>query len=132
MQYNIGDSVSIRRIATEADIVKFAEISGDYNDIHFDEKEAKKASFRGVIMHGLFCLSMISFLIGMKIPGNGAILLDETLKYMAPVYIGDEITATVTVIEIINNDKMIVEFKCTNQSNKLVLKGQSTVKQAKE
>lgn len=130
MQYEVGDSASIKRIATKADIKQFAEISGDYNDIHFDKNIAQKASFRGVIMHGLFCLSMVSFLIGMKIPGNGAILLDETLRYMAPVYIGDEITATVTVVEIINEHKMIVEFKCVNQFEKLVLKGLSTVKLA--
>lgn len=129
MQWNIGDKASVKRVATKEDINEIARISGDYNPIHFNEKKAIQSCFDGIVMHGLFCLGMISQLIGMVLPGEGAILMDEELKYLAPVYVGDTIEATVEIVEINHyNGKMQIAFHCKNQHGKYVMKGRTMVK----
>ncbi|MBR5129119.1 MAG: MaoC family dehydratase [Firmicutes bacterium] len=129
MQWKIGDKASIKRLATKEDINMIAKISGDYNPIHFNEKAAIQSCFEGIVMHGLFCLGMISQLIGMELPGEGAILMDEELRYTAPVYVGDTIEATVEIVEINHyNGKMKIAFSCKNQHGKYVMKGSTMVK----
>lgn len=129
MNLKIGDKVSMKRIATEDVVIKFAEISGDNNPVHLSEEYASKTIFGSRIAHGLFCLGMVSNLIGMQLPGEGSILVNESVKYRKPVYINDEIETTVEVTDFIyEKNKVIMSISCVNQKGEVVLDGVTEVK----
>jgi len=126
----IGQSASFTKRITESDINAFAEISGDFNPIHVDEEAAKKSVFGRRIAHGMLSASFISAVLGMYLPGEGTIYLGQNLKFLKPVDIGDEITAKVTVAEVVNEDKGIYKLstQCFNQKEEMVIDGEATVK----
>ena len=126
----IGQSASFTKRITENDINAFAEISGDFNPIHVDEEAAKKSMFGRKIAPGMLPASFISAVLGMYLPGEGTIYLSQNLQFLKPVDIGDEITAKVTVAEVINPDKGIyrLETACVNQKDELVIDGDAVVK----
>ena len=126
----IGQSASFTKRITENDINAFAEISGDFNPIHVDEDAAKKSVFGRRIAHGMLSASFISAVLGMYLPGEGTIYLGQNLKFLKPVDIGDEITAKVTVAEVVNEDKGIYKLstQCFNQKEEMVIDGEATVK----
>ena len=117
------------RTITEADIIEFADVSGDHNPVHLDEEYAAQSMFGGRIAHGLLAASMISAVLGTKLPGPGSVYLGQTLKFLAPVRIGDTIEASVEVIAV-RKDKHILTLRtdCVNQDGTLVLTGEATVK----
>lgn len=125
----IGVRASRSRTITEEDIDLFAHVSTDKNPIHIDEKYAALTSFGGRVAHGIMVASMISAVLGNDLPGHGSIYLGQTLKFLAPVRIGDTITVTVEVISL-REDKHIVTLRtdCTNQEGTLVLTGEATIK----
>lgn len=128
-KWKVGDSAEISKVVTEESINQFAEISGDYNAIHVDKDYAESSIFGNRIAHGLFCLSMISYLIGMELPGDGAIFLNEALTYKAPACLGDEIKTTVRVAEInYEKQRMLLEIICENQNGTVCLDGTTLVK----
>ncbi len=128
-EYRVGERASFSRTITEADIVNFAGVTGDYNPVHLDEKYAKGTLFKGRIAHGLLSASLIGSVLGNKLPGAGCIYLKQELIFLAPVRIGDTITAEVEVLEISRADrKMSLNTKCSNQNGKVVLKGQAMVR----
>jgi 3-hydroxybutyryl-CoA dehydratase len=86
---------------TSADVVRFATLSGDHNPIHLSEHFARKTRFGGRIAHGLYTASLISAVLGMYLPGPGAVYLSQTLNFRAPVRIGDVVTVIVQVKELI-------------------------------
>jgi 3-hydroxybutyryl-CoA dehydratase len=104
----------------------FARISGDTNPVHLDEKYAAKTQFGKRIAHGLLISSYISAVLGTILPGPGSIYLSQTVSFKRPVYLGDEITATVTVTNI-RPDKPIVTLKttCANQNRIVVIDGEA-------
>jgi len=106
-----GMHESFTKTVTEADVVKFGEISGDVNPVHFDEEFARKTVFRGRIVHGVLCVSFISTVLGMKMPGPGTIFMSNNTRFTAPVRIGDTVTATCTVREVVQ-EKRRVTFDC--------------------
>lgn len=108
-QMYIGQSASMSKTVTEADIILFAGITGDFNPAHIDEEYAKNSMFKGRIAHGMLSAGFISAALAMKLPGPGCIYLNQSMKFKAPVRIGDTVTATVTVTEI-NIDKKIVKL----------------------
>lgn len=126
----IGQTASFAKTVTEADISSFAGVSGDFNPIHIDEQEAQKSIFGRRIAHGMLSASFISTVIGMYLPGRGTIYLSQSLQFVGPVFIGDTITAQVTVAEIINENKGIYKLKtqCINQEGKPVIDGEAVVK----
>lgn len=126
----IGQSASFTKKITENDINAFAEVSGDFNPIHVDEEAAKKSVFGRRIAHGMLSASFISAVLGMYLPGEGTIYLGQNLKFLKPVDVGDEITAKVTVAEIVNADKGIYKLstQCFNQKDEMVIDGEATVK----
>ena len=128
MKFKVGDSASVTRTITQADIENFAELSGDRNAIHLDQEYATQTRFGGRIAHGLLTSSLISAVIGNQLPGLGSIYLGQTLQFTAPVFPGDTIVARATVISI-REDKPIVKLEtiCTNQRNEVVIKGEATV-----
>src|ERR1700692_3227764 len=116
MAYTIDDlkpgmSESFTKTVSERDIVLFGEVSGDVNPVHFDEEFAKKTPFKGRIAHGCLTASYISTVLGMKMPGPGTIFMSLTTRFKAPVRIGDTVTATCTVREVVP-DKRRVVFDC--------------------
>lgn len=95
-----GLKAEYRKTLTETDIVLFAGITGDNNPMHIDEEYAAASRFGGRIAHGMLSASLISTVIGTRLPGPGAIYMGQNLKFLKPVRIGDTVTATVTVLEI--------------------------------
>ncbi|HIE24444.1 MAG TPA: MaoC family dehydratase [Anaerolineales bacterium] len=124
----IGDSASIRKSFSDADVRKFAKISSDKNPIHLDEAYAEKTPFKRRLVHGMLTAGLISAVLGTELPGEGSIYLSQSLKFCAPVFIGDKITATVTVIKV-REDKPIItlETVCKNQDEKVVLEGEAVL-----
>lgn len=98
-QIEVGQSESIERTVTQDDIQKFAEVSGDDNPVHLDEEFAKTTMFKGIIAHGMLSAGYISAAIGTKLPGYGCIYVGQSLKFRAPVKVGDTVVTTVTVTE---------------------------------
>ena len=129
----IGTHAALSRTITEDDILLFALVSGDHNPIHLDAEYAEKSLFGKRIAHGFLIGSLISAVLGNDMPGPGSIYLGQTLKFLAPIHIGDTVTVTVKVIAI-REDKRIITLHtdCTNQHGTLVLSGEATVKYAKE
>ena len=103
-----GMSESYARTVTEEDIQKFGEVSGDFNPVHFDDAYAKTTIFRGRIAHGLLTAGYISTVLGTKLPGAGSIFMGATIRFKAPVRIGDLVTATCTVREVISEKKRVI------------------------
>ncbi|HSE73514.1 MAG TPA: MaoC family dehydratase, partial [Dongiaceae bacterium] len=92
-----GMSAIFTKTVTEADIVLYAGISGDTNPVHLDQEFAKGTMFKGRIAHGMLTAAFVSAVLGTKLPGPGSIYLSQSLKFKAPVRIGDTVRARVTV-----------------------------------
>ena len=125
---NIGDSASVSKTITETDVDLFAGITGDLNPAHVNEVASSQTMFKGRIAHGMLSAGLISAVLGMYLPGPGTIYLGQELKFTKPVRIGDTITATATIIEMIVEKNIIkLETICTNQNGEVVTKGVATV-----
>lgn len=124
---DIGFKTTHMKTITEADIVMFAGVSGDFNPIHVCEEYAKKTFFGGRIAHGVIPVSLLSAAMA-KLPGL-VILLSHSNRFLKPVRIGDTITAIAEVIDT-RRDKGIVTLKntCTNQNGEIVVEGETTVR----
>src|SRR5690348_18507587 len=109
---SVGMRESYRKEVKSSDVVGFAEISGDRNPIHLSEHFAAKTSFGGRIAHGLYTASLISAVLGTRLPGPGAIYVSQTLNFRAPVKIGDTVEVTVTVAELIA-ERQRARLTCT-------------------
>ena len=127
-ELKVGDSAEWSRTVTEDDIKLFAEATGDFNPVHLDQSYAEKTFFKGRIAHGLLSLGYISTVLGNILPGHGTIYLSQEVKFLAPVRIGDTITARVEVMEL-TPEKNRVKFKttCFNQEGKIVVDGAAWV-----
>lgn len=126
-QIQLGDSDSFTKTITETDVVLFGGISGDLNPAHFDEVSASASPFKARIAHGALVSGLISTVLGTKLPGNGTIYLRQDSHFIKPVYFGDTITATVTVVEKTEKKRVILETICRNQQDEIVIQGQATV-----
>ena len=124
---DVGSKVTHTKTVTEADINRFAEVSGDFNPVHVREEFAKKTFFGGRIAHGVLSLGLISAAMT-TLPGL-VIFLSATDKFLAPVRIGDTVTATGEVIGV-RKDKGIVTLKtsCTNQNGETIVEGEWAVR----
>ena len=123
-ELKVGDSAKISKTITETDIENFARVTGDFNPIHLDQAYAEKTIFKGRIAHGLLSVGLLSSILGNILPGHGTIYLSQEVRFLAPVRIGDTITARVEVMEILP-EKNRVKFKttCMNQDGKIVVEG---------
>ena len=128
MNLNIGDTFSKSREVTDELIRQFAEVSGDYNPIHLDEEFAKTTRFGRRIAHGMLGGAFISAVLGYEFSVRKIIYLSQTLKFVAPVFIGDTVTAKAT-IKSIRQDKPIitVETICENQAGETLIKGEAVL-----
>jgi phosphate acetyltransferase len=127
-ELTIGQSARQCRTLCEEDIAAFAAVSGDVNPTHLDADYADHTLFHGVVAHGMWGAALISKLLGTSLPGPGTIYLEQTLRFLKPVRIGDELRITATVISK-DDAKKRVELNCEikNQTGALVLCGVATV-----
>lgn len=132
-QIREGDTARFSKTITQNDICTFGRLTGDLNPVHSDEEFARNTIFGRTIAHGMLTGGLISAVIGMALPGPGAVYLSQTLKFVSPVYPGDTITAEVEVIERIEGKKRIrLRTTCFNQIGKAVLEGEALVMPRKE
>jgi 3-hydroxybutyryl-CoA dehydratase len=124
----VGDSASFTKTVTETDIILYAGITGDLNPAHINAEAAKEGMFGQRIAHGMLSAGFISCVLGMYLPGPGTIYLGQELKFTNPVYIGDTVTATATVVERIEEkNRLVLDTIVTNQNGDVVIKGKATV-----
>ena len=123
----IGMTRYVRKIITDQDIEKFAEISTDHNPVHLDDEYARDTIFEGRIAHGMLTAGLVSAVIGEQLPGHGTIYMSQNLKFLAPVRPGDLVHAEVKVIDMVI-DKRRVKLDCRCEVNgKNVLVGEAMV-----
>lgn len=128
MKFQVGDTASYTQTLSEAHVALFIGAVGDTNPLHVDAEYAQKSRFGARIAQGILVAGLISTTIGTKLPGPGAIYLGQSLRFLKPTYLGDTITATVTV-RAIRPDKPILSLEtvCTNQKGERVIEGEATV-----
>jgi 3-hydroxybutyryl-CoA dehydratase len=124
---SVGQEASMSRVVTEADIVAYAALSGDYNPVHLDPEYASKTIFKERIAHGILSAGYISALFGMKLPGPGAIYISQSLNFKGPVKIDDRVESLVRLVELIP-DKRRAKFDCVcTVGGKAVLTGEAVL-----
>jgi len=127
-ELSIGDQASFSKTISETDIYLYAGITGDFNPAHINEAYAQTTAFKTRIAHGMLIAGFISNLLGTRLPGPGTIYMSQDLKFLAPVAIGDTITATVEVIDILTEKKRVrLKTTCMNQKGTIVLDGEALV-----
>ena len=125
---SLGMTEAYPKTVKSSDVVGFAEITGDRNPIHLSEHFAARTPFKGRIAHGLYTASLISAVIGTRLPGPGAIYISQTLRFLAPVKIGDTVDAIVEVVEL-NEAKQRARLSCQCKvGSDVVLEGEAVVK----
>ena len=128
MMIAVGMTASRSKTITDDDIRTFARVSGDHNPVHLDDDYAATTQFGRRIAHGLLTASLISTTLADDLPGPGTVYLSQALNFKAPVFIGDEITATVEVIQYRERSRVTtLHTTCTNQEGMLVLDGEAVV-----
>ena len=125
--YKVGDLAEFTKVFSEEDVILFAGITGDGNPVHTSKEFAAKTRFKERIAHGLLTAGTISAAIGMKLPGPGCLYLSQTLEFKAPVFLGDEITARVEIVEVISRNRLRMKTRCFNQDNVLVIDGEAII-----
>ena len=126
--FKIGMKAHTSKTITETDVILFAGVSTDINPVHLDEEAAKKGIFGKRVAHGILVSGLISAVLGNKLPGPGSIYMGQELKFLAPVYIGDTITAEVEIIDLVPEKCRIkLNTVCTNQDGKVVISGTALI-----
>jgi len=124
----VGQRASLTRTISDADITAFAALTGDHNPLHLDEAFAAQSRFGRRVAHGLLCAGLISAVLGTKLPGPGAIYLQQTLRFLRPVFPGDTITATVEVTACADGRRTAtLRTTCTDAAGRHVLDGEALV-----
>ncbi|MFV0437070.1 MAG: MaoC family dehydratase [Desulfopila sp.] len=127
-EINLGDVAQFSKTVTEADVILFSGITGDLNPAHIDETYAAGTFFKTRIAHGMLSAGFVSAVLGMRLPGPGTIYLQQTLEFLAPVQIGNTVTARAEVIEKIDAKKRVrLKTTCTDQKGTVVLTGEALV-----
>ncbi len=124
---SVGMSSSYSQTITDADIKRFAGISGDHNPIHVDENYASESRYGKRLAHGLMTASFFSALFGTKLPGPGCVYVSQTLNFKRPVYIDDTVVAVIVVIKVdIEKNRVFFETTC-KVKNKVVTSGSAEI-----
>lgn len=120
---NVGDSASFTKTMTETDVILWVGLTGDLNPIHIDQEYCKTTRFGKVLVPGVLVLGLISNVMTQVTFGH--VYANQSVKFLKPVYVGDTITATGTIIEKLDAKNMVkVETKCVNQDGALVMIGE--------
>ena len=127
-ELKVGDTAKFSKTVSESDIYLFAGVTGDLNPAHVNEEYAKGTFFKNRIAHGMLSASFISTVIGTMLPGPGSIYMRQEVNFLAPVKIGDTVTAIVEVAEIVAEKKRVrLKTYCVNQENTTVVDGEALV-----
>lgn len=122
----VGQSAERSRTVGEADVLRYAELTGDFNPVHVDEAAAAKSRFGTRIAHGMLSAGYVSAVLGMDLPGPGAIYLSQQLRFTRPVKLGDTVTARVEVTAInVEKRRVTLATTCRNQAGETVLDGEA-------
>lgn len=125
---SVGDAAEFCKTVSESDIYLYAGVTGDFNPAHIDAVYAAGTFFKKRIAHGMLSAGFISAVIGTRLPGTGTIYLKQELRFLAPVYVGDTITARVVVTAIIlDKNKATLKTTCSNQDGTVVIDGEAIV-----
>jgi len=124
---SVGQTASVAKTITEADIVLYAAVSTDTNPVHLDEETAARSLFKGRVAHGMLSAGLISAALGTKLPGPGTIYLSQSLRFRAPVRPGDTVTATVEVTGLDHERKRATLKTTCFVKAKPVIEGEATV-----
>ncbi|AXK80101.1 acyl dehydratase [Pseudolabrys taiwanensis] len=125
---SVGMTETLRKTIESSDVVGFAEVTGDRNPIHLSEHFAAQTPFGTRIAHGLYTASLISAVLGTRLPGPGAVYISQTLNFQAPVKIGDTVEVKVTVAELMP-ERRRARLECTcSVDGEVVLHGEAWVK----
>lgn len=128
MKLKVGDTASVSKEVTDEVIRAFADVSGDRNPIHLNQEFAATTRFGRRIAHGMFGASLISSILGNTLPGPGSIYLSQSLKFRGPAFIGDTLTARVTVASIREGRPIVtLETVCENQKGEVLIIGEAVV-----
>lgn len=126
--FSVGQSAALSKTVTEADVVAFAEITGDRNPVHLDAAVAAASQFGERIAHGMLTAGFISAVLAMELPGPGAVYLSQSLRFVRPVRFGDTVTTRVEVVEVLPTQRHLrLSTSCRNQQGKLVVDGEAVV-----
>ena len=121
---SVGMREAISKTVENEDVIGFAELSGDHNPIHLSEHFARKTRFGGRIVHLLYTASLISAVIGMRLPGPGSVYISQTLNFLGPVMIGDVVDISVEVLELTEKGRRVrLQCEC-RVGDRIVLEGQ--------
>lgn len=126
----VGQVYTFSKCISDQDVRNFAEVTGDHNPLHLDEEYAKSTMFQGRIAHGMISAGIISGGIGMHLPGQGTIYLNQELSFRNPVRINDTLTTTIEVIELLKKKKFTMaklRTTCVNQHGDVVTEGIASV-----
>ncbi|MGD8208441.1 MAG: MaoC family dehydratase [Desulfobacterales bacterium] len=127
-EMKVGDTAKFSKTVSESDVYLFAGITGDLNPAHVSEEFAKDTFFKTRIAHGMLSASFISTVIGTMLPGPGSVYMRQEANFLAPVKLGDTITAVVEVAEIIADKKRVrLKTYCINQEKTIVVDGEALV-----
>jgi 3-hydroxybutyryl-CoA dehydratase len=128
MNLKVGDAAETHKTIGDEDVRAFAALTGDRNPVHLDEEYAASTRFGRRIAHGMLGASLISAVLANELPGRGTVYLSQTLRFTAPVFLGDTVTARV-VVKAVRADKPVVtlETVCTNQRGERVVEGEAVV-----
>ena len=129
MKLGVGQTARRDLVITDAIIRSYAEITGDYNPLHFDEEFASGTRFERLIAQGGIATGLLHALVAMDLPGPGTVFLNQHWVFPRPVYIGDTITAKGTINAIDERRRIRMSFEVTNQDGVTVLKGDATLMQ---
>ena len=123
----VGMSAEIAKTITDADIVLFSGVSMDSNAVHMDEEFGRTTPFGGRIAHGMLSASLLSSVLGNRLPGPGTVYMSQSLRFRAPVRPGDTVHARVTVKEVIaEKSRVVLDTVCT-VGDKVVIDGEAMV-----
>jgi 3-hydroxybutyryl-CoA dehydratase len=123
----VGQSAEYSKTVTDEDVRSFARVTGDFNPVHVDEEAAAKSRFGGRIAHGMLSAGLVSAAIANRLPGPGSIYLGQTLRFTAPVRLGDTVTVRLTITELLSKKRVKLSTVCQNQNGETVLEGEATI-----
>ena len=127
-ELHVGMAAERTRIVTDDLVRRYAELTKDFNPVHVDEAAATKSRFGGRIAHGMLSGGLISAVLGMDLPGPGALWLSQQMKFTRPVMLGDTITTRVEVLELIPAKRRArLATTCRNQRGELTLDGEALI-----
>ncbi len=125
----VGQTESLSRTITAEDVAAFARLSGDYNALHLDEEFAARTEFAQRVVHGFLHASLLSTLVGMKVPGRGAVFVSQSIEFTRPVFIGDTVEARATIEKIDVEARLVtLRTEIVKARNECVLRGTAQVK----